>query len=133
MSAQPKPVKTNYRDLRDFLTAVEERGELKHVKGAAWDVEMSSIVELIYREGKGHRPAVMFDEVPGYPKGFRALFGTIGSTWRIAKTLGLDESQVQPMQLHENWYKKSKDIRGIPPAFVNTPPTNTSFSRVARA
>ncbi|OGA20158.1 MAG: hypothetical protein A3H32_02765 [Betaproteobacteria bacterium RIFCSPLOWO2_02_FULL_63_19] len=122
MSAQLKPGKLNYQDLRDFLAAVEQRGELKHVKGASWDVEMSSIVELIYREGKGHRPAVLFDETPGYPKGFRNLFGTIGSTWRIAKALGLDESMVQPMQLHESWYKKSRDIRGIPPRTVTSGP-----------
>src|SRR3990172_11512549 len=122
MSAKPKAVKPSYRDLRDFLTAVQERGELKQLKGASWDVEMGSIVEIIYRDGKGDRPAVLFDETHGYPKGFRNLFGTIGSTWRIAKALGLDESEVQPMQLHENWYKKSKNIRGIPPKTVTTGP-----------
>lgn len=111
-----------HRDLRDFLKAVEAKGELKQVKGASWDVEMSSLVELIYRGGKGTRPAVLFDEVPGYPQGFRTLFGTIGSPWRIAKALGLDESQIGLKELHEAWYKRSKYLKGIPPKQVSSGP-----------
>ena len=122
MSAQPKPSKPAHQDLRDFLDAVQKQGELKEVKGASWDVEMSSIVELIYREGEGTRPAVLFDETPGYPKGFRNLFGTIGSPWRIAKALALDENITQPMQLHQAWYERSKDIKGIPPKVVKSGP-----------
>jgi 4-hydroxy-3-polyprenylbenzoate decarboxylase len=112
----------SHRDLRDFLSQVEAQGELKRVKGANWDVEMSSIVELIYREGKGDRPAILFDEIPGYPQGYQALFGTIGSTWRIAKTLGLDETRTDPMSLAENWYNKSKNLKLIPPRQVKTGP-----------
>jgi len=122
MTVKASRGKTTFRDLRDFLQAVEGKGELKQVKGANWEVEMGSIVELIYREGQGTRPAVLFDETPGYPKGFRNLFGTLGSTWRIAKALGLNEDEVQPMQLHENWYKKSREIKGIPPRMVTTGP-----------
>ena len=109
-------------DLRDFIKAVESKGELKYVTGANWDVEMSSIVELIYREGKHPKPAIMFDEIPGYPKGYRTLFGMLGSTWRIARTLGLPEDKVDPMSVAENWYKKSKDLKLIPPKFVNSGP-----------
>jgi len=112
----------SHKDLRDFLTAVEAKGELKRAKGASWDVEMSSIVELIYRDGKNHRPAVLFDEVPGYPKGYQVLFGTIGSTWRIAKTLGLDETKTDPMSVANNWYQKSKNLKNIPPTYVKTGP-----------
>ena len=122
MTVKASRAKSTFRDLRDFLQAVEGKGELKQVKGANWEVEMGSIVELIYREGQGTRPAVLFDETSGYPKGFRNLFGTLGSTWRIAKALGLNEDEVQPMQLHENWYKKSREIKGIPPRMVTTGP-----------
>ena len=69
-----------HTDLRDWLKTVESRGQLKQVSGAGWDLEMSGIVELIYREGKDPKPAILFDEIPGYPKGFRTLFGMLGST-----------------------------------------------------
>ena len=36
-------------DLRDWLEAVERRGELKHISGANWDLEMGSIAELVFR------------------------------------------------------------------------------------
>ena len=62
-------------DLRDYLEAVENRGELERVEGADWDLEMGSIVELIYGEGKDPKPAVLFDNAPGYPKGFRTGLG----------------------------------------------------------
>ena len=109
-------------NLRDWLEAVESRGELEKISGAAWDLEMGSIVELLFREGRDPRPTVLFDEVPGYPKGYRTLFGMLGSTWRIAKTLGLPEDETEPMRVHENWYKKSRDIQAIPPRLVTSGP-----------
>lgn len=112
----------SYIDLRDYLKAVEERGELEHVRGAEWDLEMSSIAELVYREGKDQKPALLFDEVPGYPKGYRTLFGMLGSTWRIAKALGVSANDTEPMRLHENWYQKSCNLKPIPPKFVKSGP-----------
>jgi len=111
-----------HKDLRDWLKAVEKRGELKQINGAHWDVEMGSIVELVYREGKHPKPLFLFDEIPGYPKGFRTLFGLLGSTWQIAKTLGLPEDQTEPMSVAENWYQKNKEPRSIPPKVVDSGP-----------
>src|SRR5262245_66193529 len=34
-------------------------------------------------------PAILFDRVPGYAKGFRTLYGQLSSVRRIALTLGL--------------------------------------------
>ena len=108
--------------LRDWLEVVDSHGDLRHINGAHWDLEMSAIVELVYREGKDPKPALLFDEVPGYPRGFRTLFGALGSTWRIAKTLGLPEDQVAPLDLAHNWYEKSKAIQAIPPKVVSSGP-----------
>lgn len=99
----------SHTDLRDWLKAVESRGELKHVTGADWELEMSSIVELVYREGKDPKPAILFDEVPGYPKGYRTLFGMLGSTWRIARTLGLPEDRIDHISVAESWYQKPRN------------------------
>lgn len=79
---------TNFLDLRQYLAAVEDHGELKTLRGANWDLEMGAIVELIYRGAKDPKPVVVFDDIPGFPPGFRTAFGMLASTWRLAKTLG---------------------------------------------
>ncbi|MBW1801036.1 MAG: UbiD family decarboxylase, partial [Deltaproteobacteria bacterium] len=97
-------------------------GDLKRINGANWDLEMGAIVELVFREGRRPKPAMIFDDIPGYPKGFRTLFGMLGSTWRIAKTLGLPECDISPLELADSWYEKSKALAGIPPELVETGP-----------
>ncbi len=69
----------SYKDLRDFLEAVEARGELKHISGAHWNLEMSGIAELVHRGSREPKPAIMFDEIPDYPKDYRTLFGFASS------------------------------------------------------
>jgi 4-hydroxy-3-polyprenylbenzoate decarboxylase len=111
-----------HSDLRDWLNVVENHGQLKRVNGAGWDLEMGSIVELIFREGKDPKPTLLFDEIPGYPRGFRTLFGMLGSTWRIARTLGLPEDRIDCLGIADSWYRKAKEIRPLPPRFVNSGP-----------
>src|ERR1044071_1840602 len=59
-----------YTDLRDWLEIVDSFGELKKVDGVDWNLEMGTLAEIFARENKsGVVPAVLFDNVPGYPKG----------------------------------------------------------------
>ena len=79
-----------YTDLRDWLEIVDSFGELKKIDGADWNLEMGTLAELLSRETKGGAvPAVLFDNVPGYPKGFRTLFAQNASFKRMALNLGL--------------------------------------------
>jgi UbiD family decarboxylase len=112
----------SHTDLRDWLKEVEDNGQLKCIDGAGWDLEMGSIVELIYREGKDPKPTILFDEIPSYPKGYRTLFGMLGSTWRIVRTLGLPEDRIDCLGITDNWYKKARNLRPLPPKFVNSGP-----------
>ena len=52
----------------------------------------------------------------------RSMFGMLGSLWRIAKTLGLSEDQVKALEVHENWFQKSKDLNPISPRVVKDGP-----------
>jgi 3-polyprenyl-4-hydroxybenzoate decarboxylase len=80
-----------YTDLREWLEIVDSVGELKKIDGADWNLEMGTLAELLSRETKsGSVPAVLFDNVPGYPKGFRTLFAQNASFKRMALNLGLD-------------------------------------------
>ena len=75
-------------DLRDFLAAVEENGELKVVKGAHWDREIGAVTEVLYREKVDRSPLLLFDNVTDYPAGFRCLYGMLGSPMRLALGAG---------------------------------------------
>jgi hypothetical protein len=48
-------------DLRDFIAAVEEGGELKTVAGAHWDKEIGAVTEVLYREKVDRSPLLVFD------------------------------------------------------------------------
>ena len=78
-----------HHDLRNWLESVEKQEEVRHISGANWDIEMSSIAEIVYREGKNPKPVLIYDDIPGYPSGYRTLLGLLASTWRICKALGL--------------------------------------------
>ena len=75
------------KDLRDWISALEAAGELKVIKGAEPREEIGGIVD-IYMRNMGN-PAVMFDEVPGYPKGRRVIANILTSVPRINVALGL--------------------------------------------
>ncbi|MQA09354.1 MAG: UbiD family decarboxylase [Pseudonocardiaceae bacterium] len=75
--------------LRTWLEKVESIGELRHVKGAHWDVELGAIAELSYQRPKPM--ALLFDDIVGYPSGSRVLTGSTGSARRLGHTLRLGD------------------------------------------
>ncbi len=64
-------------------------GELRRVAGAHWDAEMGALTHMLTEKSGGTAPTILFDDVPGYPKGFRTLYSQLSSIRRIALTLGL--------------------------------------------
>jgi len=111
----------SYEDLREWIEIVDEFGELKKISGADWNLEMGAITELIGREGKYPPPAIVFDNIPGYPQGFRTIFGTTGSVQRMALTLGLTNVK-SGTDLIKAYREKSKDLKPIPPKVVKKAP-----------
>ena len=77
-------------DLRKFLDATGDASQIKTVSGAHWDKEVGAVTEVLYREKVERAPLLMFDDIPGYPKNFRVLYGMLGSPFRLACALGLD-------------------------------------------
>src|SRR5216110_2042941 len=74
-------------DLRAWLAGVEQLGELRHVRGADWSLELGAISELNVK--KDLPPALLFDEIKGYPKGFRVLTCSTSSPARLSSILRL--------------------------------------------
>jgi UbiD family decarboxylase len=77
----------NPLDLRVWLGEIDKRGELKHVEGADWNLELGAISELNVK--KDAPPALLFDSIQGYPKGFRVLTCSTSSPARLSSILRL--------------------------------------------
>src|ERR687883_1430101 len=77
----------NPLDLRTWLAEVERLGELRHVRGADWNLELGAISELNVK--KDAPPALLFDEIKDYPKGFRVLPCSPSSPARLSSILRL--------------------------------------------
>lgn len=95
------------KDLRDWIAGIETAGELKIIRGAEPKEEIGGIVD-IYMRRMGH-PAVMFDEVPGFPKGYRVLANILTSVLRINVALGLppEGSEIELTQWWRNYMKNA--------------------------
>ena len=108
-----------YRDLRDWIRKAEELGELKTLKKCDWNLEIGAITELVAHRDDG--PAVLFDEIKDYPKGYRVLSNSLSSRKRLALTLDLPEGETK-MDFVRTWRERYKKIKPIPPKFVKKSP-----------
>jgi 4-hydroxy-3-polyprenylbenzoate decarboxylase len=77
-----------YDDLREWLVLAERLGEVKIVRGATWQEDIGLAAEAILRAENG--PCVVFEDVPGCPKGFRVLLNMFAGK-RRNMTLGFPE------------------------------------------
>jgi UbiD family decarboxylase len=92
----PKKLATRPRqDLRAWIDALRAAGEVQEINGAEREAEIGGIVDLYMR--KMGNPAVLFDDIPGYPHGHRILANILTSVRRINLTLGrpIDGSAIE--------------------------------------
>ncbi|MBI4492741.1 MAG: UbiD family decarboxylase [Chloroflexi bacterium] len=106
-----------YDGLRGWLEEVARLGELKEIRGAHWDRELGGLVDMIYRE-LPVAPAVLFDEIEGYPEGYRVLFGELGSVRRLALTLGVPLRSERILDFIDDYRHRLLDMRSVPPVEV---------------
>src|SRR5687768_18581214 len=77
----------NGLDLRRWIGQIRDLGELREVRGADWNLELGAISEVNVE--KDLPPALLFDEIAGYPKGFRVLTCSTSSPARLSSILRL--------------------------------------------
>ena len=111
--------KTSRQDLRSWLEALRATGEVQEIKGAEREREIGGIVDIHMR--KMGNPAVLFDDIPGYPRGHRILANILTSVPRINLTLGLpiDGSAIE---LVSYWRKYMQAAPSIAPVIIKTGP-----------
>src|SRR5712691_4361696 len=112
----------SYRGLRGWIDMVDRLGELKRVAGAHWDTEMGAITHMLTEKSGGTAPAILFDEVPGYAKGFRTLYGQFSSLRRIALTLGLPLRHERKVDIVQRYHARMQHLKPLPPRWVNDGP-----------
>ena len=112
----------SYRGLRGWLDTVDKLGELERVSGADWDVEMGAVTHMLTEKSRGQAPAILFDDVPGYAKGYRTLYGQLSSIKRIALTLGLPLDYERKVDIVQRYHARMQDLKPLPPRFVNDGP-----------
>ena len=83
-------------------------GELRKVDGAHWDVEMGAITHMLTENEPRHRArASCSTTCPGYPQGYRTLYGQLSSVRRIA---------LDAWACRSNTSARSTSCRNITPA-----------------
>ncbi len=108
-----------YKDLREFLEMVKEIGELKVVEGASSEEDIGMAAELLHKTSGS--PAVLFDNIPGYPSGYRVLVNALRTEERLAITIGLPQ-HLSKLELSEAMNRKFKENKPIPPEYVDDGP-----------
>ena len=71
------------QDLRTWLAQMEAAGELQLVRGANREDEIGGIVD--YYQRQTNNKAVLLDDIPGFPSGYRAVANILTSTRRIVE------------------------------------------------
>ena len=107
------------KDLRNFLEEIKKIGELKNISGAETEEDIGGIVDMYMRDLDN--PAVLFDDIPGVPKGHRVLANIIMSRPRCAIALGLPPESTEE-DLIKWWRHYLGDAPNHEPVEVNGGP-----------
>src|ERR1043166_250970 len=106
-------------DLREFLRGVESIGELKSVRTADWNLEIGAITEISAADP--NPPALLFDEIKDYPKGFRLLTNMFQTQRRTALALGL-LPELKGVELVRAVNDLLRTVSPVPPIFEKDGP-----------
>src|SRR6202166_2828234 len=106
-----------YKDLREFIAAVDKLGALRRIDSADPRFEIGGITEVA--AGLPDCPALLFDTIKGFPPGFRIFTNATTNVQRAALALGLDPT-LRPLDALKAWMDKRKDLRLLPPVAVKT-------------
>lgn len=112
-------VELPYTDLREWIAEAEKLGEIRVVSGASWEEEIGMAAELVLHSDSA--PCVVFDNIPGVPKGFRVLTNFFGGR-RKNMTLGFP-IHLNKLELSEAFFQHYLvDLKQVPYEEVSTGP-----------
>src|SRR5271154_3737255 len=106
-----------YRDLRELIGAVDNLGGFRRIEGADPRFEFGGISEVA--AGLPDCPALLFDNIKGFPPGFRVFTNATTNVQRASLALGLDPG-LRPLDALKAWMEKRKNLTPQPPVTVKT-------------
>ena len=106
-----------YKDLRGFIKQVETLGALRRIDGADPRFEIGGITEVA--AGTAECPALLFDRIKGFAKGFRVFTNATTTPQRAALALGLDPA-LKPLDALKAWMKKRQTLTPRKPVAVTS-------------
>ncbi|HEX9077628.1 MAG TPA: UbiD family decarboxylase [Anaerolineae bacterium] len=108
-----------FNNLREWLTQVDGMGELRNVSEASRDEDIGRITEMLHHTDDA--PAVLFDDIEGYPRGYRIVVNANGARRRLALTLGLPVDISGP-DLMKRFTDMVENNKPLPMEWVETGP-----------
>jgi UbiD family decarboxylase len=115
-----------YRDLRGFIEQVADVGALRTIRGADPKYELGGITEVA--AGSPECPALLFDDLVGFARGYRVFTNATTSPQRAALALGIDP-YLRPLDALKVWKEKRSTLQPIAPLEV---PQAAFFENVDR-
>src|SRR6201999_4643230 len=104
-----------YKDLREYIGLVDKLGALRRIAGADPRFEIGGITEVA--AGQPDCPALLFDDIKGYPKGFRVFTNATVNPQRAALALGIDPT-LRPLDALKEWKSRRTALKMCPPVTV---------------
>ena len=114
-----------YDDLRSWIDQARKLGEVRDVAGATWEEEIGMATELLHLSDSA--PAVLFDKIPGYPKGYRVLTNFFGGK-RMNMTLGFP-TEFSRVELSNEFNKAFQEAKLMTYEFVKNGPILENVQR----
>jgi 4-hydroxy-3-polyprenylbenzoate decarboxylase len=109
-----------FDDLRSFIEAAKRVSDFREIKGADWNLEIGTLIEAT-AELIPHPPMLLFDEIKGYPMGFRVLGLPYASYKRVALAFGLPHKKSK-LELIRLASRKIRSAKPTPPKEVSRAP-----------
>lgn len=108
-------------DLRPWLAKVKEMGQLVTIEGADWDLEIGAVT--LQNVKNDECPAIVFDPVKDYPRGYGVLVGAFPTPARTALTLNLPThyGKLELMRVIKDKLKSwDREAASVKPEFVRS-------------
>jgi UbiD family decarboxylase len=110
---------TEFTDLREYLAVVDDAGDLRRIEGADWDLEIGALTESVAFSETPN--TLLFDDIEGYPTGYRVVTNLYNTETRQALALGLPPD-ASGVDLVSHWREKSETIEPRAPTTVDDGP-----------
>lgn len=109
-------------DLREFISRAQELGECQLIDGADWDLEIGAIMEIMV--STPNSPLLLFDNIRGYPSGYRVAANMFTSLRRTVLGLGIDlPESARGVDIVRAYREKTHGgVKLLPPVEVDAAP-----------